>query len=67
MIVFGGQNGATYHNDLHTFNPSTGAWAVQDVKSGTPPSPRANATAVLIKSKLFIYGGVWYSLCKKND
>jgi len=61
IVVFGGascQNGPyVYFNDLHVYNRSTKSWKKCETK-GTPPSPRAQHSAVMFYDhNLIIVGG----------
>ncbi len=46
MIIFGGQNGSTFYNDVWDFEPATGRWT-SNIRSGiqAAPQPRYGAGA----------------------
>jgi len=57
LVVFGGSVGDfIFPSDIHFFNIETNTWS-QPQTTGTPPSPRIGCTAVVIKDKLYLYGG----------
>ncbi len=60
MIVFGGRAGETYYNDVWSLDltPGSETWT-QLFPSGTPPSPRTCAKAVIdpINNRMVFFGG----------
>src|SRR6185437_8342636 len=58
LYIFGGYNESTkqYLNDLHMYNPVTKEWT-EVATDGIPPRPRENASCILVKSRLFLFGG----------
>eukprot|EP01121_Diplochlamys_sp_Union-15-3_P021910 TRINITY_DN912_c0_g1_i1.p1 TRINITY_DN912_c0_g1~~TRINITY_DN912_c0_g1_i1.p1 ORF type:complete len:486 (+),score=46.48 TRINITY_DN912_c0_g1_i1:120-1577(+) len=75
LIYFGGQFIAKQpqkiYNDVFILDTITMTWTKPVIK-GTPPSPRAWATAELVDNKIFIFGGggfdfLWKEACLYND
>ncbi len=58
MIVFGGDDGTLYFNDVEALSLSTAAWSVL-AASGAPPSGRSRHTAVYDSNgdRLVVFGG----------
>ncbi|XP_065179747.1 host cell factor 1-like [Sycon ciliatum] len=60
LLVFGGMCGHRM-NDLWMLDIKYMTWYEVSAGSGLPPSPRSLHTAVLIKDKMYVYGG-WVPL-----
>jgi len=59
LILFGG-TGTTTLGDLWEWPLAAGQWARPLVAAGTPPSPRARASAIYdpVRDRMILYGGV---------
>jgi len=70
MILFGGTDGTNFYNDVWLLNLQAGSetW-VQLNPTGTPPTPRSDATAILdpINNRLIIFGGAFSSGTYVNE
>ena len=56
--VWGGYDGTTYFNDLYKFNFTTQTWSGVLPVTGTLPSGRYGASAVVYGNYVYIFGGV---------
>ena len=57
LYIFGGCNEYMQcFNDLHSFDTSTKTWTRLN-STGTPPSPRGGHSAVLIGTRMLVFGG----------
>ena len=59
LYIFGGINGSEnrYFNDLHMYNPVTREWT-EVSPQGPPASPGHGQSCNLVKSQLFVFGGM---------
>jgi N-acetylneuraminic acid mutarotase len=56
MIVWGGSDGANYHNTGGIYNPATNSWE-STISTLNAPSGRRNHTAVWTGQKMIVWGG----------
>ncbi len=56
LIVWGGRDGAVFHNDGALFDPATNTWAPMSTQGA--PSGRIEHAAVWTGSKLIVWGGL---------
>lgn len=56
IILFGGYNGTQYFSDMWLFHVDSLAWEKR-MTTGDKPSPRWSHSAILMGSKLYIFGG----------
>jgi hypothetical protein len=56
LYVFGGRSGVTYYSNVLKYNPSGMSWAELRV-TGEVPLRRGDHSAVVVGSKMIIYGG----------
>lgn len=56
LLVFGGIDAKTRHNDVWLLDVSSGSWVEVAVEGARPP-PRAHHTATRVGDRLFVFGG----------
>lgn len=68
MYLFGGfgDNGEL-KNDVFSFNANNSTWQYEDVGQGNRPEPRAGHTAVMLKTKMYVFAGKGPNCIKYND
>lgn len=60
IVIFGGQNGEIFFNDVHILHLDTMSWSKPSL-TGQSPAPRFNHSAVLIKQTILIFGGFYFN------
>lgn len=56
-MIFGGTDGTSYYNDIHIFDTTLMKWLELPIR-GPLPSSRHRHSAVLVKSKMYMFGGL---------
>lgn len=61
MFIFGGYNAirGEHYNDLYEFNPVKMRWKLV-CPIGEPPCKRRRQACVLVKDRVFLFGGTRY-------
>ena len=68
MFVFGGYNNSgELSNEIYSYHVKEKLWQREKVMSDFAPQPRAGHSCVIIKNKLFIFGGKGEDSKKLND
>lgn len=68
MFLFGGYNGmGDINNDIYSYNIKDDLWMKQLDVSDVSPCARAGHSSVLLKNKLYIFGGKGSDSKKFND
>ena len=68
MFLFGGYNGmGDLSNDIHSYSIKDNVWKKQIDVSDVSPCPRAGHSCVLLKNKIFLFGGKGNDSKKFND
>lgn len=68
MFVFGGFGElGDLRNDIFYFNTATNFWQHVELALDKQPCPRAGHSSVLIKHKMFVFGGKGADCRKLND
>jgi len=57
IIIFGGQDGSSYFNDVWSFDTSSFEWSRLQGGTGNAPSARYSAGAALIAGGMLVFGG----------
>ena len=59
LYIFGGYNGIEdlHYNDVHCYDPSSNKWSKLDIPGSPRPCPRRRQSCVLVKDKLYLFGG----------
>lgn len=55
LVIFGGQNGTDFFNDLYIFDIPTMTWSKREIEGA--PSPRCGHAAAFITTQLWLFGG----------
>ena len=68
MFLFGGYNGmGDLSNDIHSYSIKDNVWKKQIDVSDLSPCPRVGHSCVLLKNKIFLFGGKGNDSKKFND
>jgi len=66
LLLFGGQDGNNFYNDVHSFQLDGILWSPL-VCSGVAPLSRSYHTAVVWQHSMYIFGGTGANWCFFND
>jgi N-acetylneuraminic acid mutarotase len=68
MFVFGGFGEfGDLQNSVYSFNTTDNFWQIEQSAFDKQPSPRAGHSSVMIKHKMFVFGGKGADNRKFND
>ncbi len=66
MLLFGGQDGNNFYNDVYSFQVDGCTWS-QVSCAGMAPLSRSYHTAVMYRSDMYVFGGTGANWCFFND